>query len=367
MKFFVEKNLFSNELKLFQGIFEKKSLIEILQNIKFTLSADGILTMVATDLEIGMKSELSVQTVDPGSFTINGKDLYDLISKMPEGIVEISERNDMNIFISNEEKTCQYLLLGLQASDYPEIPSSSFENPVVLPMEVISNFIYKNYFVLSPDIKFNLGGALFKISGNLLEMVATDGHRLSYTFYPSNDSFFQEKEFIISRKTLLEINKFGETGSLMMDFDNNNLFFKSGIHELSARIIDQKFPNYKSVIPGETKYKATFQKEDLLSSIRRSLIYKTRNNSIFFKFYREKLSLERVTPEKGESRDDVAIEYDGPDIAVAFNGGYVFDFLSHCSSEEIEIAMNDADSSFVFRPKQQDEVNFTYVVMPLNI
>ncbi len=367
MKFFVEKNLFSNELKIFQGIFEKKSLIDILQNIKFNLSSDGILSMVATDLEIGLKSEISVEAAVPGSFTINGKDLYDLISKMPEGIVEISESNDMNIHISNEEKTCQYLLLGLQPSDYPEIPSSSFDNPVVLPMEVISNFIYKNYFVLSPDIKFNLGGALFKISDNLLEMVSTDGHRLSYTFFKSEESFFEEKDVIVSRKTLLEINKFGDSGSLLLDFDNNNLFFKSGNHELSSRIIDQKFPNYKSVIPSETKYIASFKKEDLLSSIRRALIFKTRNNSIFFKFYSDRLSLERVTPEKGESRDDISIDYNGPDIVVAFNGGYVFDFLSHCTSEEIEIAINDSDSSFVFRPKIQDKVNFTYVVMPLNI
>ena len=198
-------------------------------------------------------------------------------------------------------------------------------------------------------------------------MVSTDGHRLSYTHFTLGSNFRIEKEFIISRKTLMEINKFGESGTLYLDFDNNNLFFKNGNHELSARIIDQKFPNYKSVIPNETHFTAVLKKEDLLSSLRRSLIFKTRNNGIYFKFTSSSLILERVTPEKGESRDEVPIHFNGPDMDVAFNGGYIIDFLNHCHCEEIEIAMNDSESSYIFRPKIQEDVNYTYVVMPLNL
>ncbi len=367
MKFFVEKNQFSSELKLFQGIFEKKSLIDILQNIKFSLIENGTLVMMATDLEVGLKSELTVDVVDSGSFTLNGKDLYDLISKMPDGLIELSENNDMHIVISNQEKTCKYALLGLLASDYPEMPKATFNNPVLLPLDIFSSFILKNYYIISPEIKFNLGGALLKISDHMLEMVSTDGHRLSYTFYKSEKFIGVEKEFIISRKTLLEIIKFGETGELLLDFDNNNLFFKHGHHELSSRIIDQKFPNYKSVIPSDTKFKALLKKEDLLSSLRRSLIFKTRNNGIFFKFADNNLILERVTSEKGESRDEVSIQYNGPNLQVAFNGGYIIDFLNHCLCDDVEISMNDSESSFIFRPKSQEVVNYTYVVMPLNL
>lgn len=367
MKFFVEKNLFSNELKLFQGIFEKKSLIDILQNIKFLLSDNGLLSLMATDLEIGLKSEIEVEVINPGVFTLNGKDLYDLISKMPEGKIELSENNDMQICISNVEKTCQYILLGLQASDYPEMPSSSFNNPLILPLNVLNSFIFFNYFIVSPEIKFNLGGALFKIQNNLLEMVSTDGHRLAYTYFNSDQTFSSDVEFIVSRKTMLELNKFNTSEHVLVEYDNNNLFFKIGSHELSSRIIDQKFPNYKSVIPEETKFKIVVNKEELLSSLKRSLIFKTRNNGIFFKFSTNKLILERITPEKGESRDEIAIDYDGPKIDVAFNGSYIVDFLNHCQSENIEISMNDPDNSFIFRPNMQTDINYTYVVMPLNL
>jgi len=367
MKFFVEKDLFSNELKIFQGIFEKKSLIDILQNINFLLLDNGSLLMMATDLEIGLKSEILVDLIEPGTFTLNGKDLYDLISKMPDGLIELSENNDMQIHISNREKTCKYVLLGLQSSEYPDMPRASFNNPVNISLKIFSSFIMKNYYIISPEIKFNLGGALFKISDGMLEMVSTDGHRLSYTYYRSDINTDKEKEFIISRKTLLEINKFGETGQLLLDYDINNIFFKNNNHELSSRIIDQKFPNYKTVIPNETKFRASLKKDDLLSSLRRSLIFKTRNNGLFFSFTPSNLILERVTPDKGESREEVPINFNGPNMQVAFNGGFIIDFLTHCQCEEIEISMNDVESSFIFCPKIQEEVQYTYVVMPLNI
>lgn len=367
MKFFVEKNLFSSELRLFQGVFEKKSLMDILQNIKFSLGDDGILNMMATDLEIGLKSEIKVDVIEIGSFTLNGKDIYELISKMPEGIVEVSENNDMQIRVSNQQKTCQYVLLGLQASDYPDLPVSDFNNPITFPIEILNSFIFKNYYLISPDIKFNLGGALFKINENLIEMVSTDGHRLAYSYYSPKTIFSNNFEFIISRKTLLEINKLGDKGEVLLDFDSNNLFFKHKNHEFSSRIIDQKFPNYKSVIPNESKFFISINKDHLLSSLKRSLIFKTRNNGIFFKFSNMNLILERVTPEKGESRDELQIDYNGPDIEVAFNGMYIIDFLSHCQSEEIVIGLNDAESSFIFKPKEQEEVGYIYVVMPLHI
>ena len=99
MNIIVEKSHFANELRLFQGIFEKKSLKDILENIKITAREDGTLELVATDLEIGLLSTISVTVNEPGSFTVNGKDFYELISKMPEGLVEISENNDLQIIL----------------------------------------------------------------------------------------------------------------------------------------------------------------------------------------------------------------------------------------------------------------------------
>lgn len=367
MKIFVEKSSFSNELKLFQGIFEKKTLMDILQNIKLTAVENGLLELVATDLEIGLQSTIKVDVEEPGSLTVNGKDFYDLISRMPDGIVEIAENNDLQIVITNEKKTSKYKLLGLQASNYPQLPEADFASAVTLTMKPLATMINRNYYIISPEMKFNLGGALLSIGESGFEMAATDGHRLSFSKFDCDLAVDSAQEFIVSRKTLMELNKIGVDGEFDFTFDKNNLFFKYNNKVLSARVIDQKFPNYKAVIPESTKYKAIVDTSQLLTTLRRVLVFKTRNNGVFFKFSEGKLTLERTTPEKGEAHDEMDIEYAGESFSVAFNGNFIVDFLTHIDSEQIEIGMNDNDSSFIFKPIQDEDIHYIYVVMPLNI
>jgi len=367
MKIFVEKEKFENELRLFQGIFEKKAIMEILQNIKLTAVEGGVLEMVATDLEIGLTSSIQVDIKKTGAFTVNGKDLYDLISKMPEGIVEISEDNDLQIIITNEKKTCKYKMLGLQSSDYPELPVSDFSQALKISLTDFQILINNCHYVISPELKFNLGGALLSISENKLEMAATDGHRLSYTFFDADFTISDPVEYILSRKTLLEIIKIGTEGEIEFAFDKNNLFFKHKNRVLCSRIVDQKFPNYKTVIPEKTEQTAMVDSAELLQTLRRILIFKTRNNGVLFKFSKNKLALERTTPEKGEGYDEIPISYQGKAVNVGFNGNFVLDFLTHINCEKITIGLNDSESSFLFKPEENGRAHFIYIIMPLNI
>ncbi len=368
MKICVEKSQFADELRLFQGIFEKKSLMDILQNIKITAEENGMLELVATDLEIGLSSSIPVEVNEPGTFTVNGKDLYDLISKMPDGNVEISENNDLQVIITNERKTSKYKLLGLQSSDYPQLPESDFSTSIKIQMKKFGSIINKSYYIISPEMKFNLGGALLTIVENRLEMAATDGHRLAYLFFNQDEFVPEPLEFIVSRKTLLELTKICEEGELEFSFDKNNLFFKYQNRILSSRIIDQKFPNYKAVIPESTQLRAIVKAEDLLQTLRRVLIFKTRNNGVVFNFSENKLVIERTTPEKGEAHEELDIQYTELPLHVAFNGNFLIDFLTHVDAVEIEISMNDSESSFIFKPLgDSEDIDFIYVVMPLNL
>ena len=377
MNIIVDKSYFTNELKLFQGIFEKKSLKDILENIKLTANQDGTLELVATDLEIGLLSTISVTVNEPGTFTVNGKDLYELISRMPEGLVEITENNDLQIFVTNEKKTSKYKLLGLQSSDYPLLPQGDFSSPVNIPVKRLASIINKSYYIISPEMKFSLGGALMTISHHKLELAATDSHRLAYLYYDAEFDIPETAEdetlsFIVSRKTLLELLKVCEDGEIYFTFDKNNLFFKHKNRVLSSRIIDQKFPNYKAVIPDKTEIETAVNRDELLQILRRILIFKTRNNGVVFNFNDNRLVLERTTPEKGEGHDEMDIQYNANTIKVAFNGNFIMDFLSHVETENIQINIIDQDSSFIFKPvidpeHREEEVEFIYVVMPLNI
>jgi DNA polymerase III sliding clamp (beta) subunit (PCNA family) len=118
MKIFVEKAKLENELRLFQGIFEKKAIMEILQNIKLTALDGGVLEMVATDLEIGLTANIQVDIKSPGSFTVNGKDLYDLVSRCRTAPSRF-RKTTICRSRSQRKKDQQVQMLGLQSSITP--------------------------------------------------------------------------------------------------------------------------------------------------------------------------------------------------------------------------------------------------------
>jgi len=367
MKVFVEKSRLETELRLFQGIFERKTVMEILQNIKVTAFAGGALELVATDLEIGLSANLSLEVAEAGAFTVNGKDLYELVARMPDGRIEISEDNDLQVVVANERRTIKYKLPAQAAAKYPQLPTSDFSTAVKIPLTDFASLIEATHYVISPELKFNIGGALMSISKNRLELAATDGHRLAYSFCMADFSSEEPIDYIVSRKTLLELLKIGSDGELEFAFDKNNLFFRYKNKVLSSRIIDQKFPNYKAVIPDHSDGVALADREELQSMLRRILVFKARSPGVIFKFSPGRLVLERSTPEKGEGYDEMAVEYDGKPVTVGFNGAFILDFLAHTTGDKVSFAMTDGESAFLLRPQTEGAVKLLYIVMPFNV
>jgi len=368
MEIIVDKEEFSKELKYFQGIFEKKSLIDILQNIKFTAFENNLIELVATDLEIGLVSNFKSEVVTPGSFTLNGVDIYNIISRMPEGNIRISDNNDLQVFITDKNNRCRFKLSGMESSDYPQLPISDFSNHIDIDSDQFKDMIDKCYYVLAPELKYNVGGAMLQFLQDKIELISTDSHRLSYTASANthqNESF-NEKVFILSRKTLVEILKIAESDMIRFTFDKNNLYFKVGNRILSSRMIDQKYPDYKNVIPRDIKHSAVIDREDLLESLRRILIFKIRNDAVYFKFSKNKLVLERTSQEKGEAHDELDIKYDGKDFKCVFPGGFIIDFLTHIEDDAI-IDISDESDAYIFRSKPSRISEFLYVVMSFNI
>jgi len=378
MRFFVEKQSFARELKSFQGVFEKKSLMEHLKNIKIVARKETqSIDLMATDLEIGLSSTFPCSSVEEdGELTVGGRELFDLISVMRDGRIELLERGDLMLEIFSEKKSGSYKLPAMGSSDFPKLPDYDPASGISIPLEILVQMIHRNYYIISPEIKFNLAGAVLSVNREKMEMAATDGHRLSLTEYywpePREDESF---EFIVSRKTLLEILKLeGNEPALTFGSDSNNLFFSYGDRLLSSRIIDQKFPNFRSVIPESSSIVAVLDTQEFMANIKRVMVIKgDRTNRILMTFSRGKLVLEKKKAEMGgEAREEMEIRYDGETVPVAFNGGYILDFLTHVDSQEVLVEINPG-GSYVFKPYQEDEkkrqdveqVRFIYVAMPL--
>ena len=365
MKFSIAKEPLLEELQILQGIVEKRNTMPILANILMNVQANDI-EMTGTDLEVGMRTHLAAEIEKTGAITVNGKKIFEIVKSLPEGQTVEVELKDETIEIRSGAS--EFKILCLAKEDYPQVPDARFEKAIKLPLQDVKDMIDRVFYAITQEQRYYLNGALLSLKNRQMELVSTDGHRLSYT-KKAEDGLKLDKELsvIVAKKTLSEIRKF-EDEAVEFDLDENNLFFKVGARTLISRIIESKFPNYQAVIPKDNPGRLTIAREELAGAIRRvSLLSAERSKGIKFTVEKNKLRLFSSNPEIGEARDRLAVEYKGQDLEIGFNAQYLLDFLTAVGSEKIVFEIKDENSAVLLRPETEEAITTIYVLMPMKI
>ena len=366
MKFIVLKETILEELQLLQGIVEKRNTMPILANILMTVG-EGRVEFVGTDLEVGLKTAIEAQTEEPGAITISGKKIFEIVKSLPDGqVVTFKENDDLMMEISAGKS--EFKVLCLPKEDFPQVPDATFDKKILLPLGRLQEMIDRVYFAIAQEQRYYLNGALLILKNGAVELVSTDGHRLSYTG-AAIEGLAPESEVrvIVAKKTLGELRKMsGET--VEFDQDENNLFFRIGARVLISRIIESKFPNFEAVIPKDNPHLLQVANIDFTQAIRRvSLLSTERSRGIKFNVEKNRLKLFSSNPEIGEARDDLEVEYKGVALEVGFNSQYLLDFLMSVASESVRLEFKDENSAAVMRPDLDKDIKYTYVLMPMKI
>lgn len=370
MEFHVVRNELQRELQLMQGVIEKKNTMPILANI-YIKAENNQLILQATDLEIGIITVTSAQVVETGEFTVNAKQLQDMLNTFSDAQVTFSLNEGTMLDLACG--SARFSIETMPTQDYPSIPPCTFDNATELQIGFIEKCVSKVLFSVSSDShKYALNGALFKLEGGNFQMVSTDGHRMSMVtkeLENVSDNF----EMIIPRKTLLELKKVlntePEDDLFKIEVKENRLFFQIGPRTLFSRLIDGKFPDYAKAIPQDNNIKFEFDRSQLLSVVKRKSVLSTEKSKLVrLSFKSGELVVVLRSPERGESVDRIEIEYDGEPLDVGFNVDYLLDFLKTMSSPGIEICLRDESSQGLFRLSgDETDVDYKHVIMPLRL
>lgn len=366
MRFSVVKEVILDELQLLQGIVEKRNTMPILANILMNVGG-GRVELTGTDLEVGLKTHFEAKTEEPGTITVSGKKMFEIVKSLAdEGIITFTENEDLMMEVSCGKS--EFKVLCLPKEDYPQVPEAKFEKKIVLPLDKIKDMIDRVYYAIAQEQRYYLNGALLILKKNTMELVSTDGHRLSYTSaFVENLIPPEDIRVIVAKKTLGELRKMTDS-KVEFDYDENNLFFKVGNRTLISRIIESKFPNFETVIPKDNPYALHIPKESFSQAIRRvSLLSSERSKGVKFSIGKNTLKLFSSNPEIGEARDNLDVEYKGAELEVGFNSQYLVDFLSSVSCERVQLELKDENSAAVMRPELEEDIKYTYVLMPMKI
>ena len=158
MELVVRKTDLLRELQLFQGIVERKNTIPILANVLLEAKGDEV-KLLATDLEVGLRSRCAASVTKGGSLTLPAKKLYEIVKALPETDVRIEEdKNGVKVAADRFDSRMQ----TLPREDFPTLPESSGNFSATLSRDVVKQMVSKTQFAITgEDTRYFLNGALF--------------------------------------------------------------------------------------------------------------------------------------------------------------------------------------------------------------
>jgi DNA polymerase-3 subunit beta len=374
MELVVRKADLLRELQLFQGIVERKNTIPILANVLIEADGDEV-TLLATDLEVGLRSKCPASVTKAGSLTLPAKKLYEIIKALPDTDIRIEEnKNGVKVAADRFDSRMQ----TLPREDFPSLPEGTGNYSATLPRDVLKQMVSKTQFAITgEDTRYFLNGALFIQADAAMSLVSTDGHRLALITVPhepakgkGKSKEAEEERVILPRKTLLELGRLlaeGE-GDIRYERGENHLFFDIGGRLLISRMIDGQFPAFERVIPKSNDKRIEFDRDRLTSAVKRvALLSNERSRAVKFQIDTGKVEIASSSPEFGEAKEVIIVEYEGPPVTICFNAQYVLDFLSVVETDSVGLEFKDEMSQAVMKPIGAENYDYTYVIMPMRV
>ncbi len=344
------------------NIVSPKATLPILSNMLLEVR-DDILKMNTTDLDIGISCELPVHIFEQGAITVPAKKFSDIIRELPSGEVMIYTRKNNQVEI--EGTNCQFKLNGLAKDEFPKFPEFKEKDAVLIKQSDLKEMIRLTSFAVSyEESRYVLNGILLEVSGDTARMVATDGRRLAKIEKKLVAPYGKDTNIILPIKAVGEINRnLKDNGNCSITLGATQVLFNIDGVLIATRIIEGEFPNYKQVVPKEIAAKVKVKTQDLLSAIRRANLLSTRDfQAIKFELFKEKLVISKSTPDVGESREEVAVEYGHNEIMAGFNPQFFIDVLKNIADERIEMEFLGPDKPCVIRLR-----DYLYLALPMRL
>ncbi|MEY4918250.1 MAG: polymerase subunit beta [Verrucomicrobiota bacterium] len=367
MKITIAKDQIIAGLQAVQNVVSTRTTLPILSNVLLH-AADGRVEFTATDLDVTVACSVEAKVEKSGSTTVPVKKLFGIVREL-NGDIEI-ETDEKNV-TSIRSGGSFFKIHGLAADEFPPLPKFKDDKKVSLSQETVRAMLKKTSFAVSTDeSRYVLNGIFISLKEGKMTLVATDGRRLALVDEEVEISEKSAGEFIVPAKAVNELNRLLQaTGNVEIKFGENQASFslkddKGFSVLLISKLIEGNYPNYKQVIPGEAKERIPLNREELLSALRRAEIMTSEKaNSVKMTFGRNTLAITANSPEVGEARESLAVNYKGKEIAIAFNPRYLIDPLAALSDDEVYIELIDELSPGVLKINGP----FLYVVMPMRL
>jgi len=363
MKLSVSKEKLLEGLQTVQNVVSTRTTLPILSNVLIE-AADGQLRLTTTDLDVGMRGSIEAAIEKPGSATLPARRLFTIVRELPsaEILLEVDSKSVASIRCGPSF----FKILGLPQEEFPPLPKFDGAKTFTLRQKDLKDGLRKTAYAISTDeTRYVLNGILLSFKDNKLTLVATDGRRLALVDIELEFPRSHEVDIILPTKAVTELARLvSEEGDVKMSVSDNQVAFEVDGTLLVSKLIEGNYPNYRQVIPPEAKERITLERESFLNTVHRvSLLSSEKSNSVKLVFSKNNIDIIANTPEVGEARESLPVNYKGREFSIAFNPEFLMAPLRNLPNDEVFLDLIDEMSPGVIKVQSP----FLYVLMPMRI
>ena len=377
MKVIVQQQQLAHGVSVVSRAVTSRSTLPVLSNI-LVKTDEGRLRLSATNLELGISAWIGAKVSEEGGLTVPSRTFVDLVSNLPseDVILSVDERTQsLNVKCG----TLNTDIKGISAEEFPPMPTPDDETAIPLNVENFKEMIQRVVFAASTeDTRPNLTGVHMSFQGDILEMAATDGYRISISRAAIGHKPPQNLEALIPARALSELSRIAVNGdeTLLMSFPagRGQVIFHLKDAELVSQLIEGNFPNYTAIIPASFKTRTVLNTAQLLKACKQTEII-AREGSYIARLDIQpeagstssgpQLEISANSEQTGSSEVIVDASVDGVPLLISFNIPYLREALEVIKTANVLLETNAANTPGMLRPVGDD--SFKHIIMPMNV
>ncbi len=369
MRFLVSSGLLYKNLQHISGVVGSNTVMPILESFLFVIEHKS-LTAVGTDLETTLKVSMDIQSDSDGHLCVQAKVLMDYLKNLPEQPITFDINTD-NFEIDITSEQGKYKIKGEDASTYPAEPKADNVDSFTMSSTELSDGLGKTLVAVSTDdLRPQMSGVYFDLSKSNMTLVATDAHRLVRCIKTDVHSPI-ETSFIVPRKAVnLLKNTLNTPSEVTISFNENHFFVVSDSVQMSCRLVDAKFPDYKVVIPADNPYRLTVPKSDFVGALRRVSVFANKTtNQVILDIAGNNLHIYAQDKDYArEGNERMNCEYDGDDMKISFNAKLMLELILVIDSDDLVFELSTPNRAGLIKPvEKRANEDLLILLMPLMI
>jgi DNA polymerase III subunit beta len=365
----VEQTELVKALSKYQSLVSRKSTMPILSFCLIETSKNAIF-ISGSDLEVSVKLQVKAEIVQEGAVGVVAKTLFELVRELNSGTITIKLEAANRVKLTHGRS--KFNLVGVDAKDFPSLPGLDSEATLSISADTLAEMINMTLYAVSNDeTRYNLSGVCFESPfQDGIRFVATDGHRLALITRKFDNAELIGK-LIIPKRGLSESRRIiedsrggeinfgvGEDGFFILATDNQHI---------AIRLIDEDFPSYSEVIPATKGVQIKINCGQFLQCLKRvALIVNEQSRPVKLDFANDVLTLSGYSPEIGDAREELSIEYSTEPISIGFNARYLVE-LCNAFGESSELVIEILSGMEPTKFYRLGDTSSLAVVMPMRL